>query len=116
MLEQLNSLTEQAGADSDALCMVVTVSPAAADRAAALWLMGRAAASFAAQGLRTAMNTWVENADELAWRRGLLSGLVSPAARASRSQSPARRQAEAEGAITTAPAPTLDARAGWGYP
>ena len=57
---------------------------AAADRAAALWLMGRAAASFADQGLRTAMNTWVENADELAYRRGLLSGLVSPAARAMR--------------------------------
>ena len=37
---------------------------------------------------------------------------LSPAARASRSQSPARRQAEAEGAITTAPAPTPDREVG----
>ena len=36
------------------------------ERAAALWLMGRAAAAFSQQGLRQqAMNAWVEAAAEL---------------------------------------------------
>ena len=51
------------------------------ERAAALWLMGRAAAAFSQQGLRAAMNGWVEAAAEHSRRRGLLSGLVAGGAR-----------------------------------
>ena len=57
---------------------------AAADRAAALWLMGRAGAAFGQQGLRAAMNGWVEAAAELGQRRRLLRGIVSPELRAAR--------------------------------
>ena len=53
-------------------------------RAAALWLMGRAGAAFGQQGLRAAMNGWVEAAAELGQRRRLLRGIVSPELRAAR--------------------------------